>query len=58
MNKALTFTIRAAFLLGCTGDPRSESLYPATITQVNKLDLTSAPAEWNIYDSDPEHLWN
>lgn len=56
MKRILTFIIIAVFLLGCMGNFQSENPDPIVTAQVNIT--TSETMDWNIYDSDPEHLWN
>ena len=58
MKRFTIFTIIAALLFGCFGNLPSETVPPPVNTQVNISDPTSEPTGWNIYDPDPDHIWN
>jgi hypothetical protein len=46
-------------LVGCTGNLQPEQPYHTTATApVNEVRPTSEDADWNIYDLNPDHIWN
>lgn len=58
MKRFTTFTITAVLLFGCFGNLPSETVPPPGNTQLNISDPPSEPTGWNIYDPDPDHIWN
>jgi hypothetical protein len=56
MKKIFIFTIIAVMLWGCVGNP--QVTYPMQIIPTNVLSPLAAKLGWNIYDPDPNHLWN
>ncbi|HLO15414.1 MAG TPA: hypothetical protein VK206_11325 [Anaerolineales bacterium] len=57
MKRIITLTFAALLLVGCAGNVAS---HPAA-TAATKATETVAPSEeptWNVYDSNPAHIWN
>lgn len=59
MKRIVILTLVVLTLVGCTGNLRPEQPYPSTAAApVNEVHPTAENADWNIYDPDPDHIWN
>jgi hypothetical protein len=58
MKNIFIFTIIAMMLLGCARNLRSYDPRPTATTQTNDSGPVSDKVGWNVYDPDPNHLWN
>lgn len=58
MNRKLIFAGIAIVLLGCVEKLSSRDPDPIVTMQTNNSYPTTYEVGWNVYDPDPEHLWN
>jgi hypothetical protein len=58
MNRNLIFAGIALVLLGCVENASSSDPDPTVTLQTNNSYPTTSKVGWNVYDPDPEHLWN
>ena len=58
MNRNLIFAGIALVLLGCVENASSSDPDPMVTMQTNNSYPTTYKVGWNVYDTDPEHLWN
>ena len=59
MKSIVILTLVVITGLGCTGNLQPEQPYDTTATApVNEVQPTSEKPTWNIYDSNPDHIWN
>jgi len=58
MKRNFILILMIIALIGCTSNLHSKHPYVTATAQVNEAYPTEDKTDWNVYDPNPDHLWN